>query len=97
MTELESTVTQKGQVTIPAAIRDRVRFEVEDGMVRLRRVTSKILAGYGSVTPNQQPEDFQSLRDEFERGMTEVYSWNGQFDRIEGITRVLPEDDPSDT
>ena len=79
MAELESTVTQKGQVTIPAAIRerlglkprDRVRFEVENGTVKLHRVTSKLLSGYGSVSPKQRPEDFQSLRDEFESGVAD--------------------------
>ncbi len=79
MRELETTVTQKGQVTIPAEIRsrfgikprDKVVFEVEGDAVRMRPLTSKILRGYGAVAPHQQPEDFASLRQSFEQGVAE--------------------------
>jgi AbrB family looped-hinge helix DNA binding protein len=50
-----STLTSKGQVTIPADVRkqlglrpgDRVGFIVEDGEVRLVRMESRIEAAFG--------------------------------------------------
>lgn len=74
----ESTVTQKGQVTIPADIReqlgikpkDRVRFEVEDGVVLLKPIGSKILEYYASV-PMQLPENDRTLREEAEIAIAE--------------------------
>lgn len=50
-----STLTSKGQVTIPAALRkrlglhpgDRVGFIVEDGAIRLVRRESRIDAAFG--------------------------------------------------
>jgi antitoxin PrlF len=57
MRELESSVSPKGQVTIPVEIRrllgvkpkDRVRFEVEDGRVRLRPARSALDELYRSL------------------------------------------------
>jgi antitoxin PrlF len=74
---LESSLTQKGQVTIPAVIRsrlglkprDRVAFVVEGDEVRLRAVGSRILAGYGAVPPIQRPEDFGAVRERFEQAV----------------------------
>ena len=74
MVEYVSTVTQKGQVTIPGELRralkikpkDRVSFELVDGEVRLRPMQSRILAGYGAVTPKARPEDFRRMRQEVE-------------------------------
>jgi AbrB family looped-hinge helix DNA binding protein len=79
MQEYETTLTEKGQVTIPQEIRrimglapkDRVRFEVKDGVVQISRASSKLLAGFGAVTPRGKPEDFQKLREEFEKGVAE--------------------------
>ena len=75
MKELVTTVTQKGQVTIPQEIRsrlglkprDRVRFEMDGDVVRLRPARSKLLAGYGAVTPKERPEDWAKVRAEVER------------------------------
>lgn len=75
----ESRVTQKGQVTIPASIRkqlglrpgDKVRFETDDGNVKITRATSRLLDGYGAVTPRSRPEDYDALREEFESGVAE--------------------------
>jgi len=69
MRSLETTMTQKGQVTIPAAIRarlglrpkDRVRFEVDGDEVKLRPVSSMLLAGFGAVVPHQRPEDWHDV------------------------------------
>ena len=71
MKELETTMTQKGQVTIPAAIRarlglrpkDRVRFEVDGDEVKLRPASSKLLAGFGAVAPRHRPEDWNDVDD----------------------------------
>lgn len=85
MRELETTLTQKGQVTIPAEIRsrlglkphDKVIFEVEGDTAKLRRAESKILKWYGSVTPKGRPEDFRRVRDEFEEGVAEEVAREG--------------------
>lgn len=75
----ETTVTEKGQVTIPREIRERLRlrprdrviFEVEGDAVRIRRAPSKALALYGAVSPRNRPEDFAALREAFERGVAD--------------------------
>ncbi|MDO8616356.1 MAG: AbrB/MazE/SpoVT family DNA-binding domain-containing protein [Dehalococcoidia bacterium] len=75
----ETTITTKGQVTIPAEVRkrlglkprDKVRFEVEGDAATLRKSKSRILDMYGSVQPRTRPEDFRRLRDEFEQGVAE--------------------------
>jgi antitoxin PrlF len=79
MRELETTMTQKGQVTIPVEIRtrlglkpkDRVRFEVEGDEVKIKPAPSRILAGFGAVPARQQPEDWQQIREEMEQAMAE--------------------------
>lgn len=72
-------------MTIPLEIRarlglkpkDRVRFELEDEVVRLRPIASKVLRWYGSVTPSQKPEDFPTLRAAFEREVGEETAAEG--------------------
>jgi AbrB family looped-hinge helix DNA binding protein len=79
MQEFETTLTEKGQVTIPLEVRrilglrpkDKVRFEVEGEVVKIRQAPSKILQWYGSVTPRNKPENFQELRENFEKGVAE--------------------------
>ena len=79
MAEYVTTVTQKGQVTIPGYIRkalkikpkDRVAFELVDGEVRLRPMKSRLLAGYGAVKPPGKPIDFKKLRREIEEEIAE--------------------------
>lgn len=79
MRRMESRVTLKGQVTIPAEVRarlgikpkDMVCFELEGDEVRLKVVRSGILAGYGAVTPRNSPEDWASIREEMEQAMAE--------------------------
>ncbi|MCL5961191.1 MAG: AbrB/MazE/SpoVT family DNA-binding domain-containing protein [Chloroflexi bacterium] len=86
MRKLETTLTQKGQVTIPAEIRsllglkphDKVRFEIEGDVVKLRPAPSKIVRWYGAVTPKKKPEDFRKLREEFERGVAEEADAEGR-------------------
>ena len=82
MREFETTISEKGQVTIPQEIRrllglhprDKVRFEVEGEVVKITRASSKLLQGYGAVIPRNKPEDFQELRDEFEKGVAKDIS-----------------------
>jgi antitoxin PrlF len=79
MRELETRLTQKGQVTIPSEIRARlglkpkdvVRFEIEGNEVKLKPATSQLLAGFGAVTPRQKPEDWRKVREEMEEAMAE--------------------------
>jgi antitoxin PrlF len=85
MRDRESTLTQKGQVTIPVEVRailglkpkDRVVFEVEGDRATLKRAPSKVSRWFGSITPGQKPEDFQRLREEFEQGVAEEVTQEG--------------------
>ncbi len=77
MTSKYTTLTQKGQITVPLSIRkalglkpkDMVSFELQDGVAILRPVSAELLASFGAVRPHTKPEDFKKLRDEFERGV----------------------------
>jgi len=77
MPERETTITQKGQVTIPVDVRralglkaqDKVLFDVEGDVATLRKASSKLLAGYGAIAPRKRPEDLEALRREFEEGV----------------------------
>ncbi|MBI4570514.1 MAG: type II toxin-antitoxin system PrlF family antitoxin [Chloroflexi bacterium] len=70
-----STITTKGQVTIPADVRkalglkarDRVAFRLEDQAVRVERASSSIVAGYGSVKLRRPLKEPKRLRREAER------------------------------
>lgn len=79
MRGLETTLTRKGQVTIPQEIRnrlglkpkDKVVFEIEGDAARIRRAPSKVLRWYGAVSPAEKPEDFHRVREDFEEGVAE--------------------------
>lgn len=72
----EIAITRKGQVTIPVEVRralglkarDRVIFELsaEEGVAKLRPAPSKVARWFGVVAPRERPEDFRSVRKEFE-------------------------------
>jgi antitoxin PrlF len=72
MKEILSTVTQRGQVTIPAEVRrllgtktgDKVAFQIDDGQVRLTPAKFTLESAYGSVTPVSRPEDFEAIKEE---------------------------------
>ncbi len=74
-----TTVTQKGQVTIPGPIRkamkikpkDRMVFEIVNGEVRMKPMKTRLLEGYGSVKPPSKPIDFKNLRHEIEEEIAE--------------------------
>lgn len=79
MRELETTLTRKGQVTIPAEIRarlglkpkDKVRFELEGDAVTIRPAPSRIARHFGAVKVPGQPLDARSERLLFEHGVAE--------------------------
>ncbi len=69
MKQITTTITQRGQVTIPAEVRrmlgvkprDKVAFTIENGEVRLAPVPFSLESAYGSVKPASQAEDFESV------------------------------------
>ena len=76
MDELETTVTQKGQVTIPAEVRsrlglkprDKVHFEMRGDVVTLRPVPSRVLRWYGSGAPGRSRKIYGSCVRSSNRG-----------------------------
>ena len=88
MTQRITTVTQKGQVTIPGPIRkalnikpkDRVAFELVDGEVRLRPARSAVMAIFGSVKSTNHskgPTDYTKLRREVEEEIADEVASEG--------------------
>ena len=65
-----STLTKKGQVTIPKEIRealglkehDRVNFVKKGGEIFIKPIRGNILDLKGSVRPKSKPEDFEKVR-----------------------------------
>ena len=68
--EYVSTITSKGQVTIPAVIRralglkpqDKLVFRVVEGKVEVEPFPMTLEEAYGSVEPPTKPEDFEAVR-----------------------------------
>ena len=88
MAELSTTVTFKGQVTIPGAIRralnikprDRIAFDLVGGKVVLRPIKSAVLASYGAVKPlkpARKPIDYRVLRREIEEEIADEAAREG--------------------
>lgn len=71
MSIVATSMTKKGQVTIPVEVRrllglrprDRVIFEIGENQVTIRPAHSDLLAKFGTVKPRRTPEDFEELRD----------------------------------
>ena len=69
--EYVGTPTEKGQVTVPAAVRrrlgikprDKVVFRIVGDRVELAPSSLSLAETFGAVKPRQQPEDFKELRD----------------------------------
>ena len=69
MKEFVSTITQRGQVTIPVEVRrllglkprDRVAFEIGGNEVKLVPVRFTLESAYGSVPPHGEPQDFKKI------------------------------------
>ncbi len=62
-------ITSKGQVTIPAAVRQllglkksgKVAFQIKGGAVTVEPVQATLQAAYGAVAPLSRPEDFERI------------------------------------
>lgn len=69
MPEPLTTLTKKGQVTIPVDIRhrlglepgDKLSFAIEEGEIKVKPVRSALDKSYGAVKPRKRPEDFAEL------------------------------------
>ena len=68
--EIVTTMTQKGQVTIPVEIRnllglkakDKIAFSIDEGNIRLAPAKYTLETVYGVVKPINKPEDFKKLK-----------------------------------
>jgi len=77
--EYVSSVTSKGQVTIPASIRkalglkprDKVAFRLEDRSVRIVPAKSSVLDSYGAVKLRGGVRNLKRLRRETEKWVAE--------------------------
>jgi AbrB family looped-hinge helix DNA binding protein len=82
---LESTITRKGQVTIPKAIRDRlgvkegekVLFVMRGEEVVLNVIKGTILDLRGSVQPSAHPEDFEKICQSVKRAVAKKVVGHG--------------------
>lgn len=82
---MTSTITRKGQVTIPKGIRDqldlhlgdRMLFLVRDDEIVLKPLRGSILDLKGSVQPRNRPEDFDSVRETVKRRRAEKVARSG--------------------
>jgi len=80
-----STITRKGQVTIPKKIRDqmdlhlgdRVLFLVRDDEIVIKPVRGSILDLQGSVRPKSRPEDFDRIRETVKQRHAEQVARDG--------------------
>ncbi|MGI8551601.1 MAG: AbrB/MazE/SpoVT family DNA-binding domain-containing protein [Dehalococcoidia bacterium] len=72
MKQFTATLTERGQITIPAEVlrllglepQDTVTFVVEDGRMHLLPPEYTLESAYGSVVPKHRPEDFDAMIDE---------------------------------
>lgn len=75
MASILGALTEKGSITIPAEMRarlglkphDRIAIEIDGDDLRLRPLRSRLVAGFGTATPVQRPEDFRARREQFEQ------------------------------
>jgi len=81
----ETSMTVKGQVTLPAEVRahlglkprDRVRFEIKGDEVVLKPATSRIDRYFGVVSTNGRVLSLREEREAFEEGVAEEVSNEG--------------------
>lgn len=79
MATMTTSITKKGQVTIPVEVRkalglkprDKVVFEIRGKEARIRSASSDLLAGFGAVQPKEKPEDFKRMREEMQEWVAE--------------------------
>lgn len=66
-----TVLTKKSQITLPKRIReflklkpgDQVKFILEDNVVKIVPVRSKLEEGFGKVRVERKPEDFKKIRE----------------------------------
>jgi len=66
-----TVLTKKSQITLPKRIReflklkpgDQVKFILEDNIVKIVPVSSKLEEGFGKVRAERRPEDFKKIRE----------------------------------
>jgi len=71
MREITTTLTKKGQVTVPVEIRnffglktnDKITFKISDGIVQISPAKYSIEDVYGIVKPINKPENFKKIRE----------------------------------
>ena len=69
MKQIVTTMTQRGQVTVPSEVRrllglkprDKVAFSIEDDEVRLTPARFTVESAFGSVKPIKRGQDFQAI------------------------------------
>ena len=79
MNHVLTTITKKGQVTIPVEIRhslglqpgDKVAFVLEKRELKVKPVKSALHRSFGAVKPRKRPEDFEELERLAEEAMAE--------------------------
>ena len=82
---LKSTISRKGQVTIPKAIRDRlglkegekVHFVMRGEEVVLKVIKGTILDLRGSLRSSAHPEDFAKIRQSVRRAIAKKVAGHG--------------------
>lgn len=75
-TNIESTITAKGQITIPKRIReflhvkpkDKVAFEIENDEVRMKPAMD-VESAFGIIRPKHKPENFSAIRETVEKAI----------------------------
>ena len=80
-----SSLTRKGQVTIPKRIRDhlgvrqgdKVFFLVRDDDVVLKALRGNILELKGSIKPSATPEDFEAIRRKVKKAVSSKVAKDG--------------------
>ncbi|MDQ2787280.1 MAG: hypothetical protein M3Y58_20010 [Chloroflexota bacterium] len=71
MKEILATITQRGQITVPAEVRrvlgtkmgDKLAFQIEGTEVRLAPATMTLESAYASVKPIASPDDSVRLEE----------------------------------
>jgi AbrB family looped-hinge helix DNA binding protein len=69
MKQIVTTMTQRGQVTVPSEVRrllglkprDKVAFSIEDDEVRLTPARFTLESAFGSVKPIKRAGDFKAI------------------------------------